>query len=186
MTDNICIPTRDFKIYAYLLILILSFNVYVLSTYKKETYQNINDTKTQSIINELNDCKKQSYMYQKDLNIALQKLKELSYSKPQTLNTPERVYINPSQDFNNEYQNIGYIYNSNQRYPLYGRYKDQRSDKWEYYIIDDSKNKIKIPIVTKNYYELLDNDTLTIQELNDTFNVKIYDIKNYKYNPNIN
>ncbi len=185
MNDNICISLRDFKIYAYLLILILSFNVYILSTYKKEGYENINDKKTQSIMNELNNCKKQAYLYQKDLNTALQKLRELSYSKTPSLNTPERLYINPYQDVNNEYQNVGYIYNSNQRYPLYGRYKDQRSDKWEYYIIDDSKNKIKIPIITKNYYELLDNDTLNIPELNDTFSVKLYEIKNYKYNPNV-
>ena len=104
MTDNICIPTRDFKIYAYLLILILSFNVYVLSTYKKETYQNINDTKTQSIINELNDCKKQSYMYQKDLNIekSLADLIDNLYLLIYKFNNSEGLFNKLIKDNNNK------------------------------------------------------------------------------------
>jgi hypothetical protein len=104
------------------------------------------------------------------------------------LTAPDRYY--PGGDFNTQpidnYQMIGYLYQDNERYPLFGRYKyPGKSDKWEYYIIDESRNRIKIPFKTKNDNELYDGDTVNVPTLQDNLNAKIYDIQQIRYNPNI-
>jgi hypothetical protein len=104
------------------------------------------------------------------------------------LEGPERTYargrINiPAYD---DYQQIGFLHNNNERYPLYGRPKySGRTDKYEYYIIDESRNKLKIPIKTTNYNEIYDGDDVKVDILNNMFNAKIYDYDSIRYNPNI-
>ena len=91
---------------------------------------------------------------------------------------PVRIY-----DSGNKFQQIGFVYNSVQRFPLFSRNKfPNKSDKKEYYILDEL---IKIPFKSLNDYELYDNDTIVIKELNNNeFKVEVYDIENIKYNPN--
>lgn len=96
---------------------------------------------------------------------------------------PEKNYItskNRNPYFNTaEYQLMGFIYNSSTKgkYPLYGRTKYDRSDRYEYYIIDESRNKLKIPIPTKNYIELYTGDTVTSEYLDGEYKVFIYENK---------
>lgn len=94
---------------------------------------------------------------------------------------PERIY--PSlQDIDN-YQQLGYIYKGTVRLPLFGRRKYRRSDKWEYYVIDNSENKVKIPIKSLNDYELYSGDTVRFD--NEDYNVTLYEIDSVRYNPDI-
>ena len=84
-----------------------------------------------------------------------------------------------------DYQMIGYVYKDNERYPLYGRYKyPGRSEKWEYYIIDETRNRLKIPFYSKNYDELYDGSIINVPTLGDNFMVKIYEYEDLRYNPN--
>ena len=51
------------------------------------------------------------------------------------------------------FQQLGFIFNNDERYPLYGRPKySGRSDRYEYYIIDETRNRLKIPYKSKNDY----------------------------------
>ena len=108
------------------------------------------------------------------------------------LERPDTVYpggtLN-SPGFNSNIQNqmIGYISNGNgDQYPLYGRTKYYgRSDRWDYYTNDGSRNKVKIIVPTKNYEELYDGDQLNINELGGNFTFKKYEHENFRYNPNI-
>jgi hypothetical protein len=91
---------------------------------------------------------------------------------------PTRKY---TTDVYNFYQ-VGFVTDGTKYFPLFGRrlYK-QRSDKWEYYIIEDSENRVKIPIDVKNDNELYDDDTVTVNNLQYT--VKLYEYKNVRYIP---
>jgi hypothetical protein len=104
------------------------------------------------------------------------------------LQPPERTYPNgrfysPSYE---EYQQLGFIYNDNDRFPLFGRPKyPGKTDKFEYYIIDETRNRLKIPFRSHNDNELTDGETIHIDVLNQTFNIKIYDYDSVRYNPNL-
>ena len=101
---------------------------------------------------------------------------------------PNRLYpggrLNNLNRFDN-YQMTGFIAplsNPNIRYPLFGRYKySGRSDRWEYYIIDESRNRIKIPIKTQNDNELYDGDKQFISELDDEVQVTLYKFNDFDY-----
>jgi hypothetical protein len=83
---------------------------------------------------------------------------------------------------------IGFLTSSTsaERYPLFGRTKyPRRSDKWEYYTIDEGRNRIKIVIKTKGDNELYDGDSLTVPELGGDFTVKLYEYSNVRYNPDL-
>lgn len=94
---------------------------------------------------------------------------------------PERIYPGLHQIDN--YQQLGYISKDSLRLPLFGRRKYKRSDKWEYYVMDNSENKIKIPIKSVNDYELSSGDPITFD--GQQFTVNLYEIDSIRYNPDI-
>lgn len=99
---------------------------------------------------------------------------------------PQGSFTEPGFNANKENQLLGYVTNSDGQYPIYGRYYNNRSDRFEYYTINEGKNKIKIPIKTKNYEELYTDDKVNIPELSTTeFIFKKYENEGFRYNPNI-
>ena len=63
-----------------------------------------------------------------------------------------------------DFQQIGFIYNNNERLPLYGRPKyPGRTEKYEYYIIDETRNRLKIPYRSKNDNELYKRCSISIK-----------------------
>ena len=104
--------------------------------------------------------------------------------------SPERIYpggrLYPKQQKYDDYQQIGFIFNNEERYPLYGRPKyPGKSDKYEYYIIDETRNHLKIPFKSKNDNEIYDGDDIFVDVFNNSFTVKIYNYDNIRYNPNL-
>lgn len=98
---------------------------------------------------------------------------------PGQAGVPKRIYTTDTTKF---YQ-IGYVSNDlGTIFPLFGRrlYR-QRSDKWEYYIIEGSENKVRIPITTKNDQELSDGDPININ--GKFYTVHLYPYQNVIYNP---
>ena len=99
------------------------------------------------------------------------------------MDAPERDY-----NRNSTFQMIGFLTSTSSvdRYPLFGRTKfPRRSDKWEYYTIDEGRNRIKIVIKTQGDNELYDGDSLTVPELGGEFTVKLYEYSNVRYNPDL-
>ena len=81
---------------------------------------------------------------------------------------------------------IGYLNNPSGQFPVFGRYKYAgKTDKMEYYTINDMRGRIKIPFKTKNYNELYDGDTVNIDELGGECNFKKYEDEGLRYNPNL-
>ena len=104
---------------------------------------------------------------------------------------PENIY--PNGNFNSrgydgyqQFQMLGYLSGSQGQFPVFGRYKyPGKTDKMEYYTINDSRGRIKIPFKTTNYNELYDGDTIVIPELGGEFTFKKYNDEGLRYNPYI-
>lgn len=99
-----------------------------------------------------------------------------------TLN-PNSIYI-PEHLDDQIYRQVGFLFSDtlNERYPLYARnLYIGNNNKQEYYVIDGSRNKIKIPIKNNN---ILDGDNINVEFVGDTKAV-IYPIEQKKYNPNL-
>jgi len=208
MSGEICLTRNTFNSYMLLLILIIVFFVYIQFK-KSEQMCNVelnNHLSQKELIDKVKKLQDELYTLQKseqtcqsDLYETQQLLKQQIYNpqvsqKSQFINRivnplqgPERTYaggrINiPAYD---DYQQIGFLYNNNERYPLYGRPKyPGRTDKYEYYIIDESRNRLKIPLKTKNYDEIYDGDDVGVDILNSVFQAKLYEYDSIRYNPN--
>lgn len=195
--SEVCIKTKDISVYLTLLALIVGFVVYIYYKQIDEmTNVNLNshlssDELKKKIIdleNKLHASQISTQRCQSDLAKALQ---EQSSHMNRKLNkiynplvSPDRIYGGGDQT--NTFQQIGFIFNGTERFPLYGRYKfPGRTNKFEYYIIDESRNRLKIPFKSRNDDELMDGDTVDIATLGSLFTVKLYEYETFRYNPNV-
>lgn len=197
--ESICFQRDDFNLYAFLLFCIIIFLVFVLKN-NRENFSQINLYKHQSNQELLKTIEKlQNDVYNCEISKQrcfrdLQQLQEnQSHQDIRLLNKiynplvqPGRIY--PQGRFNvpgtNNFQQLGFVFNNNERYPLFGRPKYRgRSDRYEYYIIDESRNRLKIPFKSKNDNELFDGDTIKV--LDTDYQVKIYDYDEFRYDPDI-
>ena len=75
--------------------------------------------------------------------------------------------------------------------PLYGRRVYSGADRWNYYVLNDSYNQMRLPLTIDNkdsmdeygVKELYDNDTVFLPSYGKTFTVKIYETDEYRYIP---
>lgn len=166
----------------YMLIAICLIIVFVVTKKFKETMNNINFEKNltkDELITEIRKLKDLLYSTTIQQQTCERNLSECKSSESiTTSHAPKRTY---TTDITNFYQ-VGYVSDSITIYPLFGRrlYR-QRSDRWEYYAIEGSENKVRIPIKTQNDIELSDGDTITIN--GRSFTVTMYPYQNVVYNP---
>lgn len=163
--DMICMP----KTTLFLLLLILVFCGYSFVQYFKSQQQ---------------ECQSQLQIKQQPVQyiIANTPSQQPVYQREPTTQGGYRKYVNSRQD-NQQWQSVGYLYDSaNVRYPLFSRYKyPGNNNSFEYYIQDDSRNRIQIPVTTAGYREINDNDQVTVESVG-TLTALIYPIEQIKYN----
>ena len=199
-SDTICFQREDFNLYAFLLFCVIVFLVFILKN-NRENFSQINLYKHQSNQELLKNISKlQNDVYKCEISKQrcfgdLQQLKDnQSYQDTRLLLNkiynplvqPGRIYqqgrFNVSRT--NNFQQLGFVFNGNERYRLFGRPKYKgRSDRYEYYIIDESRNRLKIPFKSKNDNEIFDGDTIKIFDID--YQVKIYDYDEYRYDPDV-
>lgn len=123
----------------------------------------------------------------KSLNNNLQDISSVFLNKINNpIVSPENLYRD-KYDAYQKYQQIGFLTNlKNGQFPIFARDKyPNRSDKQEYYTINEGRNHVKIPFKTKNNNELFDGDEIIVPELsNDTFIFKKYETESMRYDPN--
>lgn len=208
--DRICFERPTFNMYLFILVCVVSYLIYFRLSQVEDFHASFDPEKEMSkdelydkVINlkdQLHDTQLKEQKCQIQLNSLLQE-KEL---QPIRLNTqskfldkiynplapPENVY--PGGNFNSrgyngyqQYQMIGYLNGVQGQFPVFGRYKyPGRTDKMEYYTINDSRGRIKIPFKTKNYNELYDGDNITVNELGGDYQFRKYDDEGLRYDPN--
>lgn len=198
--ESVCFSRKDFTTYMYILLILLVYIVYILYS-QRECMTQIDvggglsreelKEKVQQLQNELYQFQLAEQRCRTELVRARSELEGSSQQKSinrifNPLVPPERQYTGTRDNTLSTYQMIGYVYNGNDRYPLFGRYKyPGRTEKWEYYVIDETRNRLKIPFKTVNDNEISDNDTVDIPTLGNGFSAKIYDYEQFRYNPNV-
>lgn len=210
--DSVCFRRNDFNLYAFLLFCVIMYLCFIVTKCRESFIQNTSDNvnsqlKREQLLNKIDTLQDELFLCETSKQRCLSDLQEKSeYIKksqrvPTNINknialdriynpllAPERTYptgrlnIPGTQDF----QQIGFIYSGNERYPLYGRPKyPGKTDKYEYYIIDETRNRLKIPYKSKNDNELYDGDKIHVDILNNDYDVKIYEYDQFRYNPEI-
>ena len=177
--DRICFERPTFNMYLCILACIVSYLLYVkLSEHYQETkidpYTEMPKDKLYDKVLELKDSLHDSQLKEQKCQIQLDTLKN-------NINVSSQgVSVQP--------QFLEKIYNPlSGTYPIMGRYRDAgRSDRFEYYFIDNERGRIKVPFKTKNYNELYDGDNVNIDELGGEFTFKKYeDTDGNRYSPDI-
>jgi hypothetical protein len=110
---------------------------------------------------------------------------------PYKVNEESQLPIIATKGIPTEFNQIGILTNSTKDkiLPLFGRRVYSSSSKWNYYTTTGTYHNISLPLINNkrecdNEYgcdELSTNDTLYIDELNDTFTVKLYKTRQYFY-----
>lgn len=170
----------------------------------KERFANSNDTidlvaKIQSLQEELNRIRRVEEQCKKDLQTSKDKLSKVDSVESRFLNKiynpltpPENMYAggsftSPGYDSYMQFQQIGYLTGNGQQYPVFARDKFAgKSDKQEYYTINEGRNRIKIPFKTKNFNELYDGDQVLVSQLSDeSLTFQKYENEGFRYSPNV-
>lgn len=210
--DSICFRRNDFNLYAFLLFCIIMYLCFVLKkckeTFLETTSENANSgLKREQLLERLEllqdklfacqtsqqkclmDLEQNKQYIQKSKNLDIDVNRNIALNRLYNpLSPPERTY--PDGRLNtpgtSDFQQIGIVYNNTERLPLFGRPKyPGRTEKYEYYIIDETRNRLKIPFKSKNDNELYDGDVIHVDILNADYTVKIYEYDQFRYNPNV-
>lgn len=214
ISGSVCFKRDDFHLYVFLLFVVIVYMLYILKkstvsdVSEKESYTDVdlnsNLTKNELVnkINKLQDdlftCQTSKQKCMTDLQKSQSILTNSSFGLTENVTqrtnlnkiynpliSPGRSYVSKIANSNN-FQQLGFIFNDSERYPLYGRPKySGRSDRYEYYIIDETRNRLKIPYKSKNDYELNDGERIFVDVLNNEYNVKIYDYDQFRYDPDV-
>jgi hypothetical protein len=210
--EQICFDKNYFNTYLFILTIILIYLGYYYFTHinndnltkdnvKKETDNVSKDNLILELKQQLNTIQSQGQKCQQELislknnNDSLKTNNSTDSTQNRFLNKiynplspPENIYpagrlFSHGYDGYMQFQMLGYLNCPIGRYPVFGRYKyPGKTDKYEYYTIDDSRGRIKIPFKTKNYNELFDGDSINIDELG-TCTFKKYENEEFRYNP---
>lgn len=209
--DRICFERPTFNMYLFILLCVIVYLIYfkVAEQYHGTTfdpYINMSKDKLYEKVLELKDTLHDTQLKEQKCQIQLDTLKnsipvEREIAVPlqnkflnkiyNPLSPPENVY--PGGNFNThgydgyqQYQMLGYLSGPQGQFPVFGRYKyPGKTDKLEYYTINDSRGRIKIPFKTKNYNEMYDGDSVAIDDLGGSYTFKKYDDEGLRYNPNV-
>ena len=93
---------------------------------------------------------------------------------------PERRYVG-SRDLSFDSQQVGYIYNTAERFPLY---ENRQGNKYYYHSIDDSRNGIRVVLDNPKSEVLSNDDSIQVPELGGgDYTVKLYEYSSNRYNP---
>ena len=209
--DRICFERPNFYMYFFILSSLIIYLVYYfhssLNNYHKDSIKNTN-----SLLENLNrqikynEDQKYEQNYEQKYQQKHEQKYEQNHEQKYERDNQERIFLdkiynplsgtsttyaggslnNKGYDAYNIYQNLGFISDNINQYPIYGRYHDpNRTDRMEYYTINEGRNKIKIPIKTKNFSELYTEDIVNIPEFGGNFTFTKYeDTDENRYNPN--
>lgn len=206
--STICFKKETFTAYLFILLCIIVYLLYItfgpqfkikehLDLYSSLTSKELID-KIKSLQDEIFDTKLKEQVCQTNLAQAQKNIRETTGGNSNRflnkiynpLHPPENVYPGGTfgsrgYDSYQEYQMTGYLSGDGKIFPVFSRDKyPGRSDKQEYYTIDESRGRVKIPFRTKNYNELFDGDSVSVPEFGGTFIFKKYENEGMRYDPN--
>jgi hypothetical protein len=112
-------------------------------------------------------------------NIIIQK-----QPKQKSITSPTRKYINiRTRGEPSDYMQVGLLIHNEEILHLYGRQKYPGSTLWEYFAVgkDSNTNNAKFPINVNGDKEIEDGSNITLDYLNKTYKVKLYEYEDVRY-----
>jgi len=211
-SEIICFKRGNFRLYVFLLLCVIFFLLYILNKKREgmanvDLFSHLSQKELIDKITSLQDALFDAKLEKQNCERNLQELKTDSQTNINLSDTDtgfigniqnrllNKIYnpISPPlnlyrdrYDSYNIYQRIGYLSNlKSGQFPVFAREKyPNKSDRFEYYTINEGRNSVKIPFKTKNDNELFDGDKITISELSDEpFTFKKYETEGLRYNP---
>lgn len=211
--DRICFERPTFNMYLFILICLIIYLLYfkfsenfsqaAFDPYTTLTKEQLYDKLIQ-LKDLLHDTQLKEQKCQLDLNVLLNSKSEVQNTSSSIQNKflekiynplapPENIYPGgnfmsrgPAYDGYQKFQMLGYLTGQKGQFPVFGRYKyPGKTDKLEYYTIDDSRGRIKIPFKTTNYNELYDGDSVNINEFGGSYIFKKYQNEELRYDPTV-
>lgn len=201
---NICFNRSDLNLYIFILFCLIVYLIYI-ALKSKDTMTNIDLNRGLShkeLENKITSLNKELYNCTIEKQICNRNLQQISNNNSNNiqkkfldkiynpLTPPENIYSNgrlnqKGYDSYQQFQMIGYLSGNGEQYPVFARDKyPGRSDKQEYYTINDSRNRVKIPFKTTNWNELFSGDTINIPEIGNNLVFTKYETNNLRYDPN--
>lgn len=187
--DRICFDKPTFQMYGFILAFVLLFLIYINFSSQSLNLKQENNRDVQlfqtilQLKNEIKEFKQSSVSVSKEpQSTFLDKIyNPLSGTSPIY---PGRSFGNSGYNAFYQFQMLGYLTGPSGQFPVMGRYRDSnRTDKFEYFCLNEGRNRVKINFKTKNYNELFDGDSVNIQELGGELMFKKYeDRDNNRYN----
>jgi hypothetical protein len=209
--DRICFERPTFNMYLFILVCVIAYLVYFkfsehYSGTNFDPYVNMTKEKLYEKVLEFKDNLHETQLKEQKCQIQLDSLKS-NLSQVNTVQDPvqtkflNKIYnplappenMYPGGNLNSrgydgyqQYQMLGFLSGAQGQFPVFGRYKyPGKTDKLEYYTINDSRGRIKIPFKTKNYNELYDGDSIIINELGGDYTFTKYEDEGLRYNPTL-
>jgi hypothetical protein len=199
---NICFDKTIFYTYLFLLGFFVCFTLYVYLYPKVNENSNQDLNLKQELMNEIQKVRAENSSASQQINPRFagpdrpmdrhqidSRFLDKIYNP---LTPPENVipqggFYNRGYDGYQQFQQLGFITNDQGQFPVFGRYKDAgRSDRYEYYTINEGRNRIKIPFGVKGNAELYSDDPVKVPELpGQDFTFKKYENEGIRYNPNL-
>ena len=185
ISDEICFPKSSFNFSSIILLCSILFGLYYIFQLKdKFSILQLSEQQCKSDLSSSQENTTTTIITQEPTTqqLFLDKIRN-------PLSPPENVYPNGTltsrgYDGYNEYQMVGFVSSETDQFPVFGRFHfPRRSDKYDYYTINESRNRIKIPFKTKNYDELYDNDTVDIPGIGTGLKFTKYETTGLRYNP---
>lgn len=185
--NQVCVSESLFSIYTILFIsnIIALLVVIFVNRSKNESFESIDFTKNLDI----DSLRVKVNNLQTELNETRKKLVFCESDYAKCIARPQQQYngnqnsgnSEPIRDYGNiDYQRIGLVYNGTDRFPLYGRKKYRNGNKWEYYIVDDSRNRMQLPFKTRGDEELDTGDIANVPTVG-SLTVEMYDVGGFRY-----
>lgn len=185
----LCFKQNDFVLYLFIIICIFAFFIYIYSSAIAEKKEQLYELKQKQLLHSYELKQKQEQKPQEEIKDDIKvKFLEKIYNP---LVSPETIYPggnlrSRSFDAYQNYQMLGYLSGNNDQYSVFGRYKyPGKTDKYEYYTINNSRSHIKIPFKTNNYDELYDGDVIDIPDISNGLVFRKYETEELRYNPNV-
>lgn len=163
---NVCFPTTAFLIF----IILLVFGIISSFVYYKQMEDKRFDSFCKHKIQDLKSTPREPIKIEDPVRF----IKEEPLEK-----MPERRYIGP-HDYSTTSQQVGYIHNDGQRFPLY---ENRRGRNYYYHSKDGSRNGIRVVIDDNRTEPLNDGETISVPELGGEHTVKMYEYSGNQYNP---
>jgi hypothetical protein len=160
---------------------------------KEKLKKESNKNKSKNLFVSTDEYEKYNYLKKRDMDTVYDPLSPPERRLPRHIYPKKSIkkhFNYPTRGYPDDYQMLGILSRESDEniLQLYGRQLYPGSSQWEYYLIRNGLESVKIPIKKGNNQEIDNNEILEVPQFNSSkgkFKVTLYKLDAPRYNPNI-